>query len=379
MSVQPGPEVVRSHSRAAPTTYDDRRAKHGAVAAHLSALSDEEVLALPREGGPRSVWSTTGTIQVDAMPVFIKRVPVTALEAGHPYSTGNHFGLPNCYHYGVGSAGYGAFRELAGLVQTTAMVLDGSAAGFPLLYHHRILPGSPRPWTGRMTLEAYVEYWAGDQAIDRYMRARQVAPQELWMFLEYFPRAGDDWFGSHQAEIPRMIAHLCGAAAELRRHGLVHFDAHFGNVVTDGALAVLADFGLVCADTFELGAGEAEFLDNHRYYDVGLVLANLGLFLTFEASRATPETRTEIDRRCGIGAGSGRLQVIMGLVDRAEDLADVLGLDAAYLTELERYREVNRYMHAFVSEMQSRPAKDACYSDKELLARLRDAGTPFTD
>ena len=49
--------------------------------------------------------------------------------------------------------------------------------------------------------------------------------------------------------------------------GLVHFDAHFRNVLTDGLLLYFADFGLALSSGFELSEAEAQFLSNHLAYD----------------------------------------------------------------------------------------------------------------
>jgi hypothetical protein len=49
--------------------------------------------------------------------------------------------------------------------------------------------------------------------------------------------------------------------------GLFHFDAHFANVLTDGAQCFFADFGLATAPTFELSPAEAAFLDANRTHD----------------------------------------------------------------------------------------------------------------
>ncbi|MEV0335229.1 hypothetical protein [Nocardia sp. NPDC050717] len=45
-------------------------------------------------------------------------------------------------HYGVGGPAFGAWRELAAHVMTTNWVLTGEFAGFPVMYHWRILPDS---------------------------------------------------------------------------------------------------------------------------------------------------------------------------------------------------------------------------------------------
>ena len=54
-------------------------------------------------------------------------------------STANIFNLPMCYQYGIGSTGFGAWRELAAHVMTTNWVITGQCPNFPIMYHWRIL------------------------------------------------------------------------------------------------------------------------------------------------------------------------------------------------------------------------------------------------
>ena len=49
--------------------------------------------------------------------------------------------------------------------------------------------------------------------------------------------------------------------------GLVHFDAHFDNLLTDGRQVYFADFGLALSRDFELSAEEDAFLTDHLVYD----------------------------------------------------------------------------------------------------------------
>ena len=81
----------------------------------LRAMSDEELLASATAGTPPTGLGATSTFSLGVDKVFVKRLPLTDIEAAHPYSTRNHFELPTFYSYGVGSAGFGAWRELAAL------------------------------------------------------------------------------------------------------------------------------------------------------------------------------------------------------------------------------------------------------------------------
>ena len=61
------------------------------------------------------------------------------------------------------------------------------------------------------------------------------------------------------------------AAAFMNERGMLHFDLHRANLLTDGAQIYVADYGLaLCAD-FDLAPAEREFLEAHRPYDRGYV------------------------------------------------------------------------------------------------------------
>ncbi|HEY8987214.1 MAG TPA: protein kinase family protein, partial [Streptomyces sp.] len=145
-----------------------RLAAYGAVAARLALLSDRrlgEVVAgaVPLGAG---IGGRSGELDVDGTRVFVKRVPLTDVELENARSTANVFGLPLYYQYGVGSAGFGAWRELAVHVMTTGWVLGGEYEGFPLMYHWRVLPDSPPEgfvdeFGG---IEGAVAHWEGSSA-----------------------------------------------------------------------------------------------------------------------------------------------------------------------------------------------------------------------
>ena len=363
----------------------ERLAHYRRLRAWLRGQSDEDLLRLELHGGARSVWSTTGVANIDGEDVFVKRVPVTARELIAPHSTRNHFELPVFYQYGVGSAGFGPFREAAALEAVTSWVLQGESARFPLLYHQRLLPGGPQRRArdpkasvrvGRMSLEDYVGYWANSTAVAEMMSQRVAADHELWLFTEYLPDTVSDWLMAHQTQVDMVIDQMAEATAVLRGHGLVHFDAHLANVMTDGASLYLADFGLACSREFDLSATEQSFLARHPYYDLGLAVAYLGTMLAVHVGHATPEVKAEVDRACGLTTESDRFTIFMGLIDGARRVADLIVLAPEYLLALERFRDVNEYMLGFISRLQAGSDKSATYDDAELLARLQLAGAP---
>ncbi|MDX6227684.1 MAG: hypothetical protein QOI76_1074, partial [Frankiales bacterium] len=99
--------------------------RHTEVAATLARLTDAELSELVAAGTPlgTGIGGVTVLVRVAGAQVFVKRVPLTALESPHPGKTTNLFGLPTFLQYGVGSPGFSAWRELSAHEATTASML----------------------------------------------------------------------------------------------------------------------------------------------------------------------------------------------------------------------------------------------------------------
>ncbi|MGH4028857.1 protein kinase family protein [Actinomycetota bacterium Odt1-20B] len=258
-----------------------RGAAHRTVGTHLSLLSDRRLAervaaAVPLGAG---IGGRAGELDVDGVRVFVKRVPLTdlELEPAHVRSTANLFGLPMCYQYGVGSAGFGAWRELAAHVMTTNWVLGDAYAGFPLLHHWRVLPDAPPEgfvdeFGG---VEGAVAHWDGSRAVRRRLEAIGSASSSLVLFLEHVPHTLAESLRRHRGGYAWAEGELGRGTAFMSANGFVHFDAHFANVLTDGHRICFADLGLALSSRFELGAGEREFLDRHLLYDRSHTVSHL--------------------------------------------------------------------------------------------------------
>ncbi|WP_031075750.1 hypothetical protein [Streptomyces sp. NRRL WC-3742] len=258
-----------------------RLATHRRVAARLDQLSDRRLAELVGSvAGVSGVGGRTGEAEVDGTPVFVKRVPLTDLELrpGHLRSTANHFGLPLYYQYGFGSSGFGAWRELAVHLMTTHWVLGGEHDGFPLTHHWRVLPDTPPEGFADEFggIEGAVAHWDGSSAVRTRLEAIGRATHSVVLFLEYVPRTLGSWLHEHGAEaLPWVESELARGTAFLRSRGLVHFDAHFRNLLTDGQRVHFADYGLALSPSFELDASEREFLTLHRDYDRHYTVSHL--------------------------------------------------------------------------------------------------------
>jgi hypothetical protein len=256
------------------------------------------------------------------------------------------------YSYGVGSAGFGVWRELA-LHQATS-----DLPGFPMLLHHRVVPRTmplfgALPWSN----EEYVRYWNGSTAVGQFMEARSSATQELWIVLEHVPDVMFMWLVMNQQMVDEVLGQLFESIAILRSLGVVHFDAHFANVVTDGRQCVLTDFGLGMGNDFDLRVRERKFLDRHRHYDYGVVLGSLGRMLAL-----------------AIGEGASPAAVGDG-IDHIDELP--VAYHPRLVETFRRYRSPILYMVDFFDKMR-RPSKRATYDDDLFARLLQEARLPIS-
>ncbi|GAB2809382.1 hypothetical protein GCM10027176_12720 [Actinoallomurus bryophytorum] len=313
-----------------------RLAAYTAVGRRLARLSDRRLGRAVAAAAPlgSGIGGRSAELDVAGRRVFVKRIPLTGVELDNARSTANLFGLPMFYHYGVGSAGFGAWRELAVHTMTTGWVLGDAYPGFPLMYHWRVLPDSPPEGFAEEFggIGGAVAYWEGSTAVRERLEAIGRSSSSLVLFLEHLPQTLAAWLDGHEHAAPRVERALARGATFMRSRGLVHFDAHFGNVLTDGRRLYFADFGLALSDAFELSAREAGFLSAHLTYDRRLTASQL---LRHLLARTEPEVSL---REWTAGGRPGGLRSeIAAIIDRHARPTLVLdGFHRRLLTESRR-------------------------------------------
>jgi serine/threonine protein kinase len=150
---------------------------------------------------------------------------------------------------------------------TTDWVLTGESPHFPILHHWRVLPAGPRP-VNTTQIDELTAHWDGSPAVRERLLAIATATASLVLCTEFIPQTLHRWLTAGGPErVQQAGERMLAVAGFLRAHDFVHFDAHPGNVLTDGDQVYLADFGLALSAAFELSGEETAFLARHRDWD----------------------------------------------------------------------------------------------------------------
>jgi hypothetical protein len=125
--------------------------------------------------------------------------------------------------------------------------------------------------------------------------------------------------------------HLPADIAFLNSHGLLHFDAHFRNILTDGHRLYLGDLGLATSPRFDLSTDEQNFARRNLSHDAGYAVMELVNWLvTNVVGVAVPETGGPVDRntyirRCAAGTQPAGIPApISAVISRYAPVATVM-------------------------------------------------------
>lgn len=261
-----------------------RRAAHTQLSKTLSAFSNESLLKALNSWEARSHQGISGTSiigEIDDTPIFVKKIPITDLELlkENQNKTHNLFNLPLCYQYGVGSLGFGAWRELMAHEITTNWVLSNSCQNFPLMYHWRILPDE----TSSINLEywgsddKYLDYWENNPFINKRLEGLRQGRKSIFVFLEQFPMnlanylentlKNESCDTNKVITLEKIFSSFEQATRFMKEQQFVHMDAHLANVLVKDDEVYISDFGLSISPKFNLSKKEIKFMEEHLDYD----------------------------------------------------------------------------------------------------------------
>lgn len=157
-------------------TIESRILKYYQISNKLAHFDNNQLNKILKKNSIKKSWGKINIATIDDFKIFIKRIPLTELEYNNLFSTKNHYKLPTFYNYGVGSAGFGAFRELVTHIKTTNWVLSKECENFPLMYHYRIVENASIPIEIDYDKHnKYIKRWNNDKNISEYIINRKQA------------------------------------------------------------------------------------------------------------------------------------------------------------------------------------------------------------
>lgn len=255
--------------------HSKRLGDHRLAAELLERTTDEALI----DALDRTSASTEGhaCIRLEGGgPFFVKLLPLSALERTPESreSSGNIFRLPPYFHYRIGSCGFSAWRELEIHLQANRWVSSGESRHFPLLHHWRVLPISRTPQFTDLKV------WGDVPAIRDRFSAVAESSFVLALFSEHIPKTLSAQFRedlAHQpmAAITELQTTLLQQIAFIHSRRVLHMDAHFDNILTDGHALFWSDFGLALSRDFQLDSDEREFFEAHHDFDSCTVITSL--------------------------------------------------------------------------------------------------------
>jgi len=253
--------------------------------------------------------------------------------------------MPLGCQYGVGSPGFGVWREMAANTMATELAIDGDLECFAAMYHWRVMDGpmSDGPLFEELAdIDGFVAYWHGSAGVRRRVEAIAAAPAHVALFLEYIPTRVPQWLTEQVAKGDASTSAAVDLVEEcfvrdipaMNAAGLFHFDAHFGNMLTDGNQIYLADFGLATSPTFELSGPERDFLERNASHDTAHTITRLVDWLVTEF--VDPPSREARDAFIHEVAATGDVAVSM---------------NASARRVIERYAPIAAVINAFYARL----------------------------
>jgi hypothetical protein len=268
----------------------ERHNAYNSISNTLACISNKQIEQIISSGDAMHTGIGGASLKttINYTPVFVKKIPLTDLELQpeNYMSTANIFNLPMCYQYGIGSAGFGAWRELAAHIMTTNWVITNKCYNFPIMYHWRILKDADNKTILNKELAALdkdTAYWENNQEIHGRLKAKFLATHHIYLFLEFIPNHLCNWLSKQLSssdggaiDAVKLVEDQMQETNDfMNSQNFLHMDAHFKNILTDGSQLYYSDFGLSLSDKFQLSREEKEFFGKNITYDKSSGIINL--------------------------------------------------------------------------------------------------------
>lgn len=176
---------------------------------------------------------------------------------------------------------------------------------------------------------------------------------------------------------PIVVEQMKDVLSFLRRRGIVHFDSHDHNILTDGSKLFLTDFGLVSDKSFELSERERVLLRENRYYDCGEFLCNFIDYAQYLINKLPAKKQDNLKSEYGLDDDAlPRSTRTATLLDSLEQIcADGwLKLPRTYLDVVAKHRDAILIMEGFFERMWGTNRKNYAYDRTRLRRLLAETG-----
>jgi hypothetical protein len=169
--------------------------------------------------------------------------------------------------------------------------------------------------------------------VRRRLEAVASASASVVLFLEYIPLDLPGWLATRldtgldavTSAVTMVEERLRTDLAFMNAGGLLHFDAHFRNILTDGRRLYFTDLGLATSPRFELSAEESAFVARNRTHDLGYAMMSLVNWLVTHVCGVPVPDRDAYVRRCAAGEQSVDLPgPLAAIIDRHAPVAAVM-------------------------------------------------------
>lgn len=343
----------------------------------LSSIDDSKLCEMLKKGDLDKVsWGTNHVIKIGKASIFAKKIPLTQIEFDNAFSTKNHYDLPMVYNYGIGSAGFGAFRELRLHIKTTNWVLSKACQNFPLMYHYRIIKRTDKADIDLKRHRNYIKHWGGNKNIAKYIKARYHSPYEIVLFLEYIPNTFRDYLGKDKKPAVQLAKQVLKTIGFLKQEKIIHLDLHFSNILTDGVRPYITDFGLGLDKSFDLSIDEIKFFMRHVNYDYGEFIECMGDLLVRELYALPDAQRNKLGKLIDLKKDDSDAEELEKIINSLDILKanGIFNLPKSYIDFLNIHKSTILLTSTFFEKAIKSNVRDKLFSSRKLQHSLQEAG-----
>lgn len=296
----------------------------------LGYLTNSEIITIFKKGAQAGGWSDNAITTFNGRKLFMKFLALPALELQNPYNTGNLYHLP--LELNMHGMGINVWRELLVLLKTTNWVLSGRIHNFPLLYHYRIIKRKSKSLYRKDILEYAEKTWNHKPQVIRRTEDVFRSQYSILVCIEYIGPGIVRWLNSKK-RLSLYYSQSKRILNFLREEGVLLFDNHAGNILTDSDDNIYyTDFGLVLDREFNLTLPERRFFQNHITFPYANAYS-IPFFLVYEHENVLEAMRKMFDFNEDITIRDDILPHLL-------EFCKLMGFTSQGVSILEKYKDI---------------------------------------